>query len=360
REGALAVSLLAVFGFVIDRYSGAGPRDVVAIGGYWGVASVFGYPIATDIQAPWATVHAVVPLAIPAAVALALVYRWGVDALVDGDEIGVTVAVLVLFLVGAQVGIAAYGTVYQQPQDQHNELVQYAQSSSTDLKPALLDVVEPIARDNQGIDVLYYGSTFNSNNESAADWPGYQGGGWYARLPLAWYLEAAEHRLERDGAVLNVSSRATASTLTSAEPSRLPPVIIAFADEDHYDDTEGDIRSVLGGYTRYQFERYMWGSPFVIYVKNDYDPAVEKRVPLPVWQRQGAANDTGEGSPFDPRIGELPRNVTNATTGAGNATTEAALERPFREQGGDDPMRLYRAVRASIGRSNPVPPVRMG
>lgn len=330
REGALAVSVLAALGFVIDRYSGAGPRDVVAIGGYWGVASVFGYPIATDIQAPWATVHAVVPLAIPAAVALALVYRWGVDVLLDGDEIGVTVAVVALFLVGAQVGIAAYGTVYHQPQDPNNELVQYAQSSSTDLKPALLDVVEPVARDNRGIDVLYYGATFNSENESSADWPGNHGGGWYERLPLAWYLEAAEHRLERDGAVLNVSSRASPEPITSTDPSRLPPVIIAFADtpNNHYDDTEADIAEALDGYTRYEFQRYLWGSPFVVYVKEDYDPDVEKRVPLPAWEQPGAANDTEEDSPLDPEIGELPENASNATAVGGNATIADGLDRP--------------------------------
>ncbi|MFQ3294549.1 MAG: hypothetical protein ACI9PP_000037 [Halobacteriales archaeon] len=322
REGALAVSLLAVFGFVYDRYSGTGPRDVVALGGYWGVVSVFGYPIATDIQAPWATVHAVVPLAIPAAVALALVYRWGVDAVLNEDEIGVTVAVLVLFLVSAQVGIAAYAGVYQHPQDPDNELVQYAQSSSTELKPALVDIVQPIARDNRGVDVLYYGSAFNSDNESAADWPGYRGGGWYARLPLAWYLEISEHELARDGAALNVTSRAAETTINSTNSSRLPPVIIAFADTENknYDDTESDIASALEGYTRYQFERYLWGSPFVIYVNENNDPSVEKRVPLPVWKQPGAANESENQTSFGPEFDDLSRNRGTATVGEGTKT----------------------------------------
>jgi uncharacterized protein (TIGR03663 family) len=329
RDGALVISLLAAIGFVVDRYSATGPRDVVAIGGYWGVASVFGYPIATDIQAPWATVHAVVPLAIPAAVALALLYRWGVDAVIEEDEIGVTVAVLVLFLLGAQVGIAAYGSVYQHPQNRNNELVQYAQSSSTDLKADLTEPVRSIARDNQGIDVLFYGSAFNSLNESAADWPGYRGGGWYARLPLAWYFEINEYRLARDGAVMNVSSRETASTITSADPSRLPPIIITFADtpNKHYDDDESDIAEALDGYRRHQYERYLWGSPFVIYVKEDYDPAIEKRVPVPVWQRPGASNGTANDSPIDIGMPNLPRDVTNVTT-TGNETAANGQVRP--------------------------------
>ncbi|MFT4889849.1 MAG: hypothetical protein ACI9YT_000760 [Halobacteriales archaeon] len=327
RAGALVVSLLAVLGFVVDRYSGSGPRDVVAIAGYWGVASVFGYPIATDIQAPWATVHAVVPLAIPAAVGIALIYRWGVESLADGDEVGVTVAVVVLFLLGAQVGFAAYGTVYQHPQDPNNELVQYAQSSSADLKPMLTDTVRSIARENRGIDVLFYGTTFNSENESAADWPGYRGGGWYARLPLAWYFEVNEYRLARDGAELNVSSRASPETIASADPSRLPPVVVAFADTPNkqYDDNEADIAGALGGYTRYQFQRYGWGSPFVLYVKNDYDPSIEKRVPLPAWKQSGGSTDTGDDSPLGDGMLEFPRNVTNETIGGNGTETDARV-----------------------------------
>jgi uncharacterized protein (TIGR03663 family) len=328
QAGALVVSILAVLGFVVDRYASSGPRDVVALASYWGVASVFGYPIATDIQAPWATVHAVVPLAIPAAVGIALIYRWGVDSLLEGDEIGVTAAVLVLVLLGGQIGVSAYVGVYAHPQDPNNELVQYAQSSSPDLKPALMDTIGPIARENEGVDVLFYGQDFNSNNESAADFPGPpRGGGWYDRLPIAWYFEIHEYRLERAGAVMNVSSRAAPELVTSANRSALPPVVIAFADspEKHYDDHEGNIVSVLGDYTRYQFQRYAWSSPFVIYVKNDYDPSIEKRVPQPAWKTANESESSGNGSIFDRGLTIVPaeNETTTDATNATNATTTA-------------------------------------
>jgi len=80
RTTAGALTAFAAVGLLVDRYAGEGPRDVVAFAGYWGIASVFGYPYATDIWAPWVAVHAVVPLALPAAVGLAGVYRLGARA----------------------------------------------------------------------------------------------------------------------------------------------------------------------------------------------------------------------------------------------------------------------------------------
>ncbi|HET7324890.1 MAG TPA: flippase activity-associated protein Agl23, partial [Halococcus sp.] len=66
--GAGALVVLAFVGFLADRYSGEHSRDLVAFCFYWGFVSVLGYPIITDIKAPWVTIHAIVPLAIPAAV----------------------------------------------------------------------------------------------------------------------------------------------------------------------------------------------------------------------------------------------------------------------------------------------------
>ena len=127
RAGALAVCLLAVVGFVADRYRPDGPSDLVAIAFYWGVVSVLGYPVATDIKAPWATIHAVVPLAIPAAVGLGLFVRWGREALADGDRVSAGLAALVVLAVVAQVGAAGAGQVYLTDHREDNPLVQYAQ-----------------------------------------------------------------------------------------------------------------------------------------------------------------------------------------------------------------------------------------
>ncbi len=55
------------------------PRHLVPFAAYGGYVSILGYPIGTDIGAPWLAVHVVVPLSIPAAVGLAAVIRWRND-----------------------------------------------------------------------------------------------------------------------------------------------------------------------------------------------------------------------------------------------------------------------------------------
>lgn len=94
---ALPASLLAVLGFLLDRYSGAGYRPVVAVAFYWGAASVLGYPLVMDIVAAWSNVHAIVPLAIPAGVGLAAVFgraRRAIDAVGRRRAVGTTAGFL--------------------------------------------------------------------------------------------------------------------------------------------------------------------------------------------------------------------------------------------------------------------------
>jgi len=199
RAGGFAVCLLAVVGFVADRYRPDGPSDLVAMAFYWGVVSVLGYPIATDIKAPWATVHAVVPLAIPAAVGLGLFVRWGRDALADDDRVSAGLAALVVLVVVAQVAIGGVGQVYLTDHRQDNQLVQYAQPAPG-VQPVLRDVGDA-ASDHAGTDVVLYGNHF-------ADAPGATGprrpacAPWQEVLPLPWYFERAD---------------ATASCIDSAE-----------------------------------------------------------------------------------------------------------------------------------------------
>ncbi len=245
--GALALCLLAVIGFVVDRYSGDRPRDVVAFGFYWGVASILGYPLVMDIKAGWATVHAIVPLAFPAAVGLALIFRWGREGYERQDDVSVVAAVVLLLLVTAQVGATAYDTTYQNPQSPDNQLVQYAQSS-TEAKPLLTDL-QRIARENQGPDVLFFGEELDTPDESDNDVPK-AGPGWFARLPLAWYFEAAN---------AEVVSTNESSDLSGQKP----PIVVTLNNVstcNSEDGTAEDIESHMAGYDRYQFHRYGFDS----------------------------------------------------------------------------------------------------
>ncbi|WP_435155466.1 flippase activity-associated protein Agl23 [Haladaptatus sp. DFWS20] len=168
--GALALCLLAVIGFLVDRYSGERPTPIVSFGFYWGIASVLGYPLVMDIKPAWAMVHAVISLAFPAAVGLALIFRLGWEGYERGDDVSAVAAVALLLLVSAQVGMAAYDTSFQNPQSPDNQLVQYAQSSSSEAKPLLSDL-QRISRENEGTDVLFFGEELDSPDHSAHEVP---------------------------------------------------------------------------------------------------------------------------------------------------------------------------------------------
>jgi uncharacterized protein (TIGR03663 family) len=269
--GALATSLLAVVGTLADRYRAAGPRPLVMLGFFWGLFSVAGYPIVTDIKAPWAAVHAVVAFTIPAAVGLALVVRWGVDALASDDRAGVALAALVCVLVVSQVGFAAGTTVFFAAHDADDEqLVQYAQSSTGDLKTLLTGEVATVARENDGTDVLYYGEEFYIDDESKANHP-LRTGRWFDRLPMAWYLEQLEYEVGRGSPGIAVDSTFHESNVRRTEPGALPPVVVALANGSRKDGgNASDIEEYLGDYERHSFQRYGWGSEFVVYVREDW------------------------------------------------------------------------------------------
>ncbi|WP_227353396.1 flippase activity-associated protein Agl23 [Haladaptatus salinisoli] len=264
--GAVVLCAFAVVGFLVDRYSGDRPNDVVAFGFYWGVASVLGYPLVMDIKAGWAMVHAVVPLAFPAAVGLALMFRWGWEGYERRDDVSVVAAVVLLLLISAQVGATAYDTSFRNSQSPDNQLVQYAQSSSEDAKPLLRDL-QRIARANEGTDVLFYGGEFYSPNESAHDVPP-AGAGWMARLPLAWYFEAA------------------GATVTSTDESfdlsgEKPPIVVALNNVStcaSEDGTAEDVDRYMDGYRRHEFQRFGFNSgchvsEMTVYVAGSERPA---------------------------------------------------------------------------------------
>ncbi|WP_256687835.1 flippase activity-associated protein Agl23 [Halococcus qingdaonensis] len=267
--GAGAPILLgfSVVGFLVDRYTGEHPRDVVAFTFFWGAASALGYPVIVDNPFPWEVIHVIVPLTVPAAVGLALVAQIGLSRLraslahsqVDRDAIVAVAAALVLVVAAGQVAASAYDTSYANPQSADNELVQYAQSSS-EMKP-LLDELQRVARANDGTDVLYYGDDpdFDGDELYAPDPDSHltptAGNGWFERLPFAWYLEG-------DGARTNSTDDA-AAVRRAVQGGDRPPIVIAFgpseACSEEYDNA-ADIEQYLDGYERHEVQRFLFDS----------------------------------------------------------------------------------------------------
>lgn len=241
--GGIVVVAFAVVGFLVVRYDRDRPGDLVEFTFFWGLASVLGYPIIVDNPFPWETVHMLVPLTVPAAVGLATVARFGFACVADGDRETAAAVAIALLAVSGHVGWTAVVTSFVEPQSGDNDLVQYAQSSS-DMRP-LLEDVQGIARGNDGVDVLYYGDEFDSTNESAHATPP-PGGGWFDRLPFAWYLETANATVD-----------------STTEPARVeddaPPVVIALGEAESCDESyqnATDVADSLSGYDRHEVQRY--------------------------------------------------------------------------------------------------------
>jgi uncharacterized protein (TIGR03663 family) len=268
--GAPVLLVFALIGFLADRYTGERPRDAVAFTFFWGFASALGYPVIVDNPFPWEVIHVIVPLAVPAAVGLALVARVSLAylrnyretngrRLVDRNALVAVAAALVLVLAAGQVGVAAYDTSFENPQSADNELVQYAQSSS-EMKP-LLHEIRRIARANGGTDVLFYGDDpdFDGDELHASNPDSHltptAGDGWFERLPFAWYLEASDARTN--------STDDAAAVRRIVQNGERPPVVIAFgpssACTEEYDNAT-DIDQYMSGYERYEVQRFLLDS----------------------------------------------------------------------------------------------------
>jgi uncharacterized protein (TIGR03663 family) len=258
--GAPAVLAFGLIGAVTDRYSPETPgfRPVVAFATYWGLASVVGYPVATDIQAPWAAVHAVVPFAVPAAVGVAFVVRAGRDAFAQDDAVSTGLAALLLLAaVGGAVGAnAAY---WNSTEEADKEVLQWAQPGN-DLKGSLADV-RAVVGANEGTDVLFYGTTTPGgdsielyvSNESSADTPPPGGPAWHSRLPFPWYLELY-------GAEVTSTDPETPTEEALADP---PPVVVA------HDWDRDELAPHLEGYTAREHAFKLWGEHIVVFVDEE-------------------------------------------------------------------------------------------
>ncbi|WP_160133311.1 flippase activity-associated protein Agl23 [Halococcus salsus] len=214
-SGALAV--LSVVGFLVDRYADDGPRDLVAFCFYWGFVSVLGYPIIADIAAPWTVLHAVVPLAVPAAVGVGALYRRGYTALASENRPAVAAVAVMGLLVVGQVGFVATTDVYLDDQSDANPLVQYAQPAS-DLHPALHEM-ESVSAANSGTDLLLYGDFLVANTTGTRE-PGCSE--WFDVLPLPWYFEAEDVR---------VACARNDSAFESAMNRSHPPVVVSLSSD---------------------------------------------------------------------------------------------------------------------------------
>jgi len=241
---SLPLAGFAVLGFVVDRYAGEEPRDLVAFAAYTGGAIFFIYPAITDISAPWSLVHAMVPLAIPAAVGVRLIVDRGIEAHGSEDMVGVGLAAIVVLAVVAQVGITAIETSYRSPQADGNPLVQYGQPAG-DLQPRFADI-DAIAAQNEGTDVLFYGDHFYLADESAKEQFPSQGN-WLNRMPLSWYLEKSDATVD--------------STVELAEVQGDVPVVIARA--EHY----GELQGRLEGYEALTYEITSTNTETVFFIK---------------------------------------------------------------------------------------------
>jgi len=257
--GALVLSGLAVVGFLHDRYTGDGPRPLVAFTGYWGGASLVIYPAISDITAPWAMLHVVVPLAVPAAVGAGLLVSglsWPADTDVRRwsraiDVEAVVSVVLIVVLLGWSVATGV-GAAFVHPH-QPGPLVQYGQPNA-EMGDTLAEIDGAVAANTNaaGPDVLYYGEHFYAAAEpSAAPNESFsEPGHWTWRLPLPWYFEAM-------GAETASTTREGTLNGTTA------PVVVTRA--KNYDV----VAPKLEGYEATTYRLTATDTPTVFFVRND-------------------------------------------------------------------------------------------
>jgi uncharacterized protein (TIGR03663 family) len=215
--GAGALCLFALIGFFVESYREGGPRGLVIGCFAWGVASLLGYPIITDIKAPWAAIHVVLPLAVPAAAGLVALVRGGQRAYAAEEQSLAVAGAFVLAFSAVSVGFVGYWgyhTTYEIPQSPDNELVQYAQPAD-DIHPEMAAVDRASRTGGDGPDVLLYGPFFVE--ESPPSDRGYRPAcaEWFDALPLPWYFERSE---------TSVQCARNATQLDAVETA--PPVIV--------------------------------------------------------------------------------------------------------------------------------------
>jgi len=270
---SLPLTAFAAVGFVVDRYAGVTARDVVSFHFFWGLFSLFGYPLIVDISgAAWNGVHIVAPLAVPAAVGLALVWRMGRNAFHADDNAGAVAAAVLLLLAAGTTGAVAADTSYLRPQSpdtgpygEKGIMIQYAQPAG-EMQPALRGISRS-APENEGTDVLYYGELFDSKGYGET-WAagGNPPPGWFDRLPLPWYTG-------RMDAETNSTPEASVACETNA------PVVIALERYAHGSPNHAaeEIDDCLrdAGYREVVYQQYQSSRPLHFFLAPGVAPDVE-------------------------------------------------------------------------------------
>jgi len=227
---AAPLLLFSVFGYALDRLGTVEPRHLVPFLAYGGYVSILGYPIGTDIGAPWLAVHVVVPLSVPAAVGLAAVVRWGSESLSADDVTGVAIAATILLLVTALVGNTAATRVYTNEHLEGNPLVQYAQPQES-LRSDLAAMDRIATANGNGTDVVMYhgesGDAYDGDDayvkEDRGEWNDSWWDTrptclkWYNSLPLPWYYAAGD---------VDVSCENRPDALVGQAQGDQPPIVI--------------------------------------------------------------------------------------------------------------------------------------
>ncbi|SEH41464.1 TIGR03663 family protein [Halopenitus malekzadehii] len=270
---AAPILAIAVAGFLADRYgllrtrsgdSSVGGRPFVLFASVWAGVGLVGYPVVAEVVAPWTLVHALVPLAVPAGVGIAAVYRYGrraagtiagLEAASDGarervgDAARVAAAGLVLFAIVVHGGIVVLDGVATDPSPE-SELAQYGQPAD-DLEPLVGEMEAALsAADGGNARVVWVGDRFHLSAETVADRPPIAAESdreaWGERLPLPWYLE-------RTGA--DVESVTTPSAL-EGEPA------VVIADPDH----EGSLDALLPAHESRTLRLGLWNREVVVFI----------------------------------------------------------------------------------------------
>jgi len=271
--GSVALCALAIVGFLVDRYTDGGPRDLVSFCFYWGFVSLLGYPLATDIKAPWSAVHVVLPLAVPAAVGLALIVRWGREALADDDIAGVAVAVFLVVVLAGQVTVVAVDSSYVDPVSDDNELVQYAQPSG-DIRPELRTMGSIDRENGNETDVLFVGDYFVDGHQTARRTPACLK--WFNALPLPWYIE-------RDD--IDIECAETVDEFDREYAGDAPPMVITRGSQRE------NVSARLDGYDSRSHLLRTFDTETVFFVDRSRSPALDE----PARRRQANRRDPDAG-----------------------------------------------------------------
>jgi len=268
--GALPVVVGAGYALVRELRSPSRPLVVPLVA--WGVASMLGYPLATDIPAPWISIHIFLPLLVPAAVGWVALVRgraWDValpDAVSDPGTRRryaryALAGLVVLSAVQVPLVLAVASIT---PPLYVNVLAQSAQPPD-DLS-SMEDAVANAANDGG---VLFYGEAYYLPNETVDDDPPTAGeqwlGWWLGRLPMAWYVEraGAESSYARDPAALR-------------DRESIPPVVFAAPGEA---DGAASVLAVRGyERTRYELGLYHEQAVVVFVDESRLDGAVGRSV----------------------------------------------------------------------------------